>query len=246
MNRAIASVLSEISEGDELLIVSPENVIVPKEAVLIFSIRGLATQRNVGIQSASNDVVLFLDDDAYLKQGSLEKLREFYLRNKHAVGCELSVMNEIKDKWLVSFFARMFGHTRNNGNGRFGKNGLPRFKSNEDTLAKVECLRGYMMSYNLKAMKSVQYFDTRFDNFWWGDDFEYSLRVSQLGAMYKLHDAFVYHEGNSSLNLTVDHVEKIIKNYKYICEKHDVAKIVSYWTIFGFLVFKYLLWVKKS
>ena len=246
LNRAIASVVPSMDEGDELLIVCPEHVTVPKEASLIFSVRGLATQRNVGIQSASNDIVLFLDDDAYLQQGSLAKLREFYLSNEMAVGCELSVINEIKDKWAVSFFAILFGHTRNNGQGKFGKNGLPNFKDNNDSLARVECLRGYMMSYNLRNMKLIQYFDTKFDNFWWGDDFEYSFRASQLGAMYKLHDAFVYHEGNSSLNLSPDHVDEIIKNYKYISEKHRISKIVSFWTIFGFILFKYLLWVKKS
>ena len=76
------------------------------------------------------------------------------------------------------------------------------------------------MSFHMGRINKKLKFDSFFDKYWWGDDFDFSKRIGQLGKLYKLPEKMIYHKGNASVNFNSVSVSKIIINLNYIQSKY--------------------------
>lgn len=94
---AIDSVHIQLGEGDEVIVVIDHNDelferVTAKASPSITVVqndhaRGLSGARNTGVDHSSAEIVVFIDDDAVCRPGSLEAVRSrFSNRNVHAVG----------------------------------------------------------------------------------------------------------------------------------------------------------------
>ena len=85
---AVDSVLAQLGAADDLIVVVDGNEVLYRDLWAIYrcratvlmnsSSRGLSGARNTGLQAASGDVVVFLDDDAVLRAAALDAVRMAY------------------------------------------------------------------------------------------------------------------------------------------------------------------------
>ena len=73
-----------LKDADEVIIViqgvekfSPNPILRPF-TVISDSDYGLSKSRNIGIENSNSDFIWFLDDDVYLIEGSVKKLKNFF------------------------------------------------------------------------------------------------------------------------------------------------------------------------
>jgi len=95
-HQAINSVLSQIGEGDELIVVIDENDKLTKNLsqkfgnkirIKISKTKGLSNARNIGVQTAKGDIVAFIDDDATAHDGWVEGIRSALSDKTKTVAC---------------------------------------------------------------------------------------------------------------------------------------------------------------
>lgn len=119
---AVASVLPQLGDGDELLLVVDHNPALhalladhlPPRVHLVESdqTRGLAGARNTGVASSTGEVVIFLDDDAAAQPGWLaELLAPFADRDVLGVGgwIEPQWATDVRPSWFPDEFDWVVG-----------------------------------------------------------------------------------------------------------------------------------------
>lgn len=156
--------------------------------------RGASVQRNVGLDAASGDVVVFTDDDAVLDPGLIGVLRDVY-SEPTVVGATGRV---VQDAY------RSFGNQRSGvrrlltGGGRDGSMtsyGYPRHVQDEDHYHDVEFMQGCLMSVRRDVAR-----DVGFDCSLGGprgvallEDEDFSYRLSRRGRVGYFPEAVVHH-----------------------------------------------------
>ena len=248
IHNALKSLISQVKETDEIIIVKPNDLPFEydhNKVRIVSSKKGLAIQRNTGLKNRFNDIVWFLDDDVLVDDGAVEELKKHYTENILSLGCEFGVKNNVKSNFKHRIFAKFFMLTDNNGDGSIKLSAMPSFSKNTKNIKRIYCLRGFMMSFHFGRIQSEEYFDYFFDKYWWGDDFEFSMRIGKKGHLYKIPKTMIYHEGNASVNLTSEAIKKIIFNLKYIQNKYNISHIFRFWSKLGLRTFKNYLVCKK-
>ncbi|MGO4819470.1 glycosyltransferase family 2 protein [Flavobacterium sp. W22_SRS_FP1] len=172
--------------------------------------RGLAKQRNYGIERVGDDIeiVCFLDDDTVLENDYFEQLIKTYQIHPEALGVGGYINNETKWDFVGNHYAAALnefyfdGWKRKDGS-RFvlrKKLGLdsdcpPGYSSlyshgrsvgflpPSDKTYKVEMLMGGVSSFKKELFSSIQ-FSTYFEGYGLYEDADFSLRASQLGQLY--------------------------------------------------------------
>jgi GT2 family glycosyltransferase len=152
---------------------------------------GLTTQRNAGLDLATGDVVVFVDDDTEVDPGLLGALARAY-RDPAVAGAT----GRVVDRDL-----RRFGNMRSRwrqllpGGGREGsltRFGYPRRVQDESRERDVEYMLGGLMSARRELAARVR-FDERLSGYGLLEDEDFSFRLSRLGRLRFVPDAVVVH-----------------------------------------------------
>ena len=154
----------------------------------------LTMQRNVGIERASGDVVVFLDDDVSLPKDLFAKLARAYAA-EDVVGAT---------GWVIEPHAQRLGGPRSilrrlvlpwsrRQPGRFTRYGYPHYVVVADGPCDVEFMPGCFMSARRKAAAEVR-FDEHLGAYALAEDEDFSYRLSRLGRVVYLPDVVVVHE----------------------------------------------------
>jgi glycosyltransferase involved in cell wall biosynthesis len=152
---------------------------------------GLTVQRNVGLDLAEGDVVVFVDDDTEVDPGLFAALAEGY-RDPGVVG----VTGRVVDRDL-----RRFGNMRSRwrrllpGGGREGsltRFGYPRRVQDETREHDVEYMLGGLMSARAEPARRIR-FDEELRGYGLLEDEDFSYRLSRLGRIRFLPSASVVH-----------------------------------------------------
>ena len=75
---------------------------------------GLSAARNKGIKEAKGDILVFIDDDAFMNENYLQEVQSFFDENKNVVfaGGKINpIWNVEKPKWFTDDFASIIGET---------------------------------------------------------------------------------------------------------------------------------------
>jgi glycosyltransferase involved in cell wall biosynthesis len=112
---ATESALEQLLEGESLIVVVDNNPslqielanTLPHRVTVVPNMfeQGLSGARNTGLQGASGDVVVFLDDDAVLHENSLERVREVF-----GGGEVVAVGGAVEADWQTGEAPRWFPH----------------------------------------------------------------------------------------------------------------------------------------
>jgi GT2 family glycosyltransferase len=152
---------------------------------------GLTAQRNAGLDLATGDVVVFLDDDTDVGPGLLAALGRAY-RDDGVAG----VTGRVVDRDL-----RRFGNMRSRwrrllpGGGREGsltRFGYPRRVQDETRELDVEYMLGGLMTARRELAARVR-FDERLTGYGLLEDEDFSYRLSRVGRLRFVPDAVVVH-----------------------------------------------------
>jgi len=181
----------------------------------------LTMQRNVGIDRASGDVLVFLDDDVSLTKDLFAKLERAYA-DDDVVGAT---------GWVIEPHAQRIGGPRSvlrrlalpgsrRSPGRFTRYGYPRYVVIADGPCDVEFMPGCFMSARRRAAEQVR-FDEHLGAYALAEDEDFSYRLSRLGRVVYLPDVVVVHEklGFRSFD-SRDFGRLVVRNRAYLFRKN--------------------------
>jgi len=153
----------------------------------------LVRQRNAGMKRAKGDVVFFADDDAVYSDGYAQAILDVYKADTK--GCVGGVQGTIEnfdlgpaDKFGLSRFFMLTCF----GDGSLQPSAWPAFYRPDSKLAQVEIFSGASMSYRKEVLRDFQ-FNEAFADYWVGDDFEMSYRVSRKYKLFQVPQAKLLH-----------------------------------------------------
>ncbi|MDQ2910632.1 MAG: glycosyltransferase [Actinomycetota bacterium] len=181
----------------------------------------LTRQRNIGIDEASGDVVVFLDDDVKLPRDLFAKLARTFA-DPTVVGATGWVKEPRPERagGPESFLRRLFvGGSRKHA-GRFTRYGYPRYVVASDGLRDVEFMPGCFMSARREVAAQLR-FDEHLGAYALAEDEDFSYRLSRHGRVVYLPDVVVEHEklGFRSFD-SRDFGRLVVKNRAYLFRKN--------------------------
>ena len=141
----------------------------------------LTRQRNYGIDDASGDVIVFLDDDVTIQSDIFARLSEVY-GDQSIVGATGRVIEPESGRvgGPASRLRRLLlGSGRE---GTFTRYGYPRYVRNVDEPTDVEFMQGCFMSARYDAAARVR-FDEHLGGYALAEDEDFSYRLSRLGRI---------------------------------------------------------------
>jgi cellulose synthase/poly-beta-1,6-N-acetylglucosamine synthase-like glycosyltransferase len=107
--------------------------------------RSSAVARNVGVENASGDIILFLDSDLSLYPDYMKKILEVFERDPAVLGVQGWIINYWASRWALRrlFYAKLFSTCHPSKNScRFGE-----YPAILDTVSRCEYLFGANMAY---------------------------------------------------------------------------------------------------
>jgi len=166
----------------------------------IKTIRSLIIQRNIGIDNASSDVIIFLDDDVILDKNYFYYLLEAYQSKwgESLGGIQGTIIESLGDKpWHPKeVYKKIFLLSTMTGSGRLLPSVNPSFCGNPKEIKKVAIFNGCMMSFRRDVLLENR-FDTNLKEFWACDDIELSYRISRKYHLYQTPFAQLHHMPSS-------------------------------------------------
>lgn len=164
------------------------------------TIRSLVVQRNIGIDHASGDVVVFLDDDVILMPRYFKNLLSVYESrwNARLGGVQGVIVENSTIEWWhpLEIVNRMFLLPSVTGKGVLLASANPSFRGDCREVEKVEVFSGCMMSFRGEVLRQHR-FDENFREFWLFDDVELSYRISRHYDLYQTPLARLHHLSSS-------------------------------------------------
>jgi GT2 family glycosyltransferase len=153
---------------------------------------GAALQRNVGIDAASGEIVVFMDDDCTFEPGLFEALLTAY-EDPEVVGVTGRIDQPPRERVAENPHSRL--RLLLVGGGRQGTVtgiGFRRPIIDMEQARDVEFMPGPLMSARREVARAVR-FDELLTAYSLGEDDDFSYRVSRRGRMRYVPSALVYH-----------------------------------------------------
>jgi GT2 family glycosyltransferase len=141
----------------------------------------LTRQRNLGIDDATGDIVVFLDDDVEIEPDLFACLAEVY-RDPSVIGATGRVIEPEAGRrgGPHSGFRRLL--PGGGPEGGFTRYGYPRYLTDLDRARSVEFMPGCFMSARREAAAGVR-FDESMGGYALAEDEDFSYRLSRLGTI---------------------------------------------------------------
>ena len=190
-------------------------------AAYVHSQAGLTLQRNLGVEQASGDVVVFLDDDVEVEPALFAVLDRAY-RDDSVVGATGKV---------VEAAPRRVGNKRSRARrllfggeeGTMTRFGYPRRLQDIDTERDVEFMQGCLMTVRTEPAARLR-FDERLTGYALAEDEDFSYRLSRTGRVRYLPDAVVHHKNTGMKSSAVRGFNRdVVVNRAYLFRKNFAA-----------------------
>lgn len=269
LEKCIASITEQTLKPDEVIIVHGDidkemeegitkrmhpllqsNIITLK---YVKTIRSLVMQRNIGIDNACGDVIVFLDDDVVLERDYFYYLLEAYQSkwSKSLGGIQGTIIECIQDNnpWqLKEVLKKLFLLGGMTGSGRLLPSANASYCGNPKEMRKVNIFNGCMMSFRREVLLENR-FDSNFRELWAFDDVELSYRISQKYQLYQTPFAQLHHMQSS---LSYEGHQKITRmfvfNRLYLFRLYfsnlKTNWFLFFWSNFGELFYSIFLSIK--
>lgn len=157
----------------------------------IQSAASLTLQRNLGIEDANGDVLVFLDDDVDIEPDLFARLGEAY-RDPEVVGATGRIVEPESGRrgGPRSAIRRLL--PGGGQEGTFTRYGYPRYLRDLDSPADVEFMQGCFMSARRELATQVL-FDEELGGYALAEDEDFSYRLSRLGRIRYVPEIVIHH-----------------------------------------------------
>ena len=203
------------------------------EFVYVHTKPGLPGQRNAGLERASGDIILFLDDDVVLEADFLVELLSAY-RDPGVGGATGLIINQAPTPGWLAVLRSIFLLTRYARRCYQQPSGLPAFLYKPRVLTEVGILNGCNMSFRRRAMNGFR-FDPRVNYF---DDDDVSLTVGARWRLVQVPTARLRHvvspKGRRRAPAVADRsiVEQRLLHRKHLAQT-PLNVLAYYWSVVG-------------
>ena len=209
-------------------------------------VTGAAQARNIGMARASGNIIFLFDDDVILEPDYVFQTLRIYEKDSR-IGCVGGVITNYHSHSWSYFFRRLF-YT-----GPFKDNRLEIY-CNQELSARKDYVETSKMGSGIMSLKKAVAdkfkFDEHFVGYSFGEDFEYSYRISRE---YKLVITPLARLDHKSLGPKFDvkkHAERNICSlayfYKKNCRGNVIHALCYRWLCFGLWLIAVLVLLKKG
>jgi len=203
--------------------------------------KSLTIARNIGVQHAAGDIILFLDDDVVLEHNYLESLLLVYRNNYNVLGVQGFIMNNQATSFLRLQFNKLFLI------GRYVKNECKILTSTNvtypsvlDNLIQCQWLSGANQSFKRSIFNEFQY-DEKLKRYSLKEDVDFSYRIYKKypESLFITPDARLVHKTSNIGRLPnqkvimMKYVYSFYLFYKNISQT-SLNKLMFYWSWVGY------------
>jgi GT2 family glycosyltransferase len=227
--------------------------------IYIHSKPGLTYQRNVGIGASCGDIVSFLDDDVILDKDFIKEIVNVFENDKgKSIGgvCGDIVNPRSKNDSigysilgalytaLTTAIATIFFLYKRSSNGRFRLSGFPTYAYGTDKMVNVECIPGGLTAYRREVLNEFK-FDENLHGYCWGEDDDFSFRVSRKYINVYTPYAKVEHKSSPvAKDRRYARMKMVIENHYYLFKKNLPQtfkhRFAFWWSVAGLFVMEIL------
>lgn len=248
-------VIVDASDTLELFRVIKQQFSENVKIIYIPSKPGLTSQRNIGIKASSGDIVFFLDDDVVLDKNFIKEILNVFENDKEGkiggvcgdiipidsknVSYGYSILRTIYIS-INTAIATIFFLYMNTNNGKFRLSGLPTYAYGSTKVVNVECIPGGLTAYRREVLDEFK-FDENLQGYCWGEDDDFSYRVSRKYTnVYTPYAKVIHNSTPLKKNKKYDRMKMIIENHHYLFKKNFPQKLKNkfafYMSIIGLLI----------
>jgi len=266
----VKSIIEQSVQPDELIIVDDGNLnsnqldeILAKTKVKFVYLKkskpGLAKSRNLGIQKAIGDIIMFLDDDVILDKDYVMNILEVFENDKSnkigGVGGDIvntpddshfyfnKIQKVMKKIFLIS----------SDEQGTILPSGFDVPVGRVNYRKKVDILAGCNMSYRRIAIDSIDPFDENLHGatgYSHGEDTDFSYRISRKYELIVTPLAKIVHLGSPTGRMTQrEFTSHMISNRSYFLNKNmpktALSRLCFFWAMFGLFCMTILRFFRK-
>jgi glycosyltransferase involved in cell wall biosynthesis len=205
--KCITSIINQKYQPIEIIVVNGgsfnlleilQNLFVdlPIRLIYLQSAPCLVRQRNMGIESASGEIVFLFDDDVILERSYIEKILNVYEKDQKGEigGVQGSIINTEKPRSIVLLYKRFFILSGRKAN--IYRSGFSDLSTNCICQTRVNVFSGCMMSFRGHILKKYKFDERKYSVYWWGDDADISFRISNKYKLLHIPDAKLIHENS--------------------------------------------------
>jgi len=192
----LMNVLNSIKEVDypkdklEIIVVEETHNAQEIEGVKYVSIpvenRGFGYTRNVAVKNASNEIIVFTDDDCIVTEDWLKEIVSPLIKDEGVAGVAGGVL--VKNCKTIGYCENVIG---------FPNGGLIRIHNSKGNIVETKELSTCNCAYRRKVFEKLGLF--RIDTKYSGEDYEFAKRVNRHYRCVFYPDAVVYHKPRESL-----------------------------------------------
>lgn len=189
-----------------------------QSVVTIDSRPGLTVQRNVGLQTATGDLVAFIDDDVELEPDYFEQMRGWFSLNVQCIGASGRIENDVPYSGASRAFRRVFALGTADGMLRRSGDAIYLYQPLKPT--RVEFLSGSNMVWRRSALGKLA-FDEALGGYAYMEDVDFSLRAAPLGELWMVPKARLVHNKTATSRVPQRaYVRQVLANGAYLYSKH--------------------------
>lgn len=205
--------------------------------------KGLTKARNIGIEHAIGDVILFLDDDVILDTKYIQNILQIYEDDDMMeIGGVCGVFKKKEYKSWISFTKKAFAHfflIDSPADGKVLSSSFNTTFNDLQDVVQVDWLLGYNMSYRKNVFDEFR-FDEWFEGYGLGEDLDFSYRVSKKYKLVATPFAKLEHKysniGRSDIRRY--HSDLIFNHYYFFKKNMKNRTIIPFiWADLGYIIY---------
>lgn len=205
--------------------------------------RSLTIARNIGINAACEDLILFLDDDVILNNNYLEEISRVYQKYPDASGVQGNIINYYHPNLLTNLYNKLFflDQIRKNTCRALPSTFGTYPASDRDFILNCEWLSGCNQSYKSDILKD-NLFDENLKKYCYKEDLDLSYRIYKKSnkLLFITSHAKCIHNVSSAGRIPKE--EKIVMEIIYSIyifykdfEQTKVNKAIFIWSRIGYI-----------
>ncbi len=180
--------------------------------------RGTSVQRNIGIDRAQGEVIVFVDDDLFVERDVFARLSLVY-SDPRTLGASGHVVEPLSRK-IGGQRALLRRLLLPGEQGRFTRFGYPRYVYEVNVERDVEWMPGCFMTARREAAASVR-FDEHLRGYSLAEDEDFALRLSRLGRIRYVPEIIVYHQKTGFRSIDSRSLGRmVVQNRSYLFRKN--------------------------